>query len=295
MKLLFSHILISIIIALICAIKDLKNKFFLYLMVSLFLPVSGYIISIFIVLTKNKKRNDISYYDEEEIAENNILFTNEYGEVNSKNIVSLEETIIVNNDEIKKEQLMRCLQANEIRNVSVLKLAVKDEDIETAHYASVAMIDMRSRFELNIRESAEAYEKNNKNKSVIINYKQEIKKYLDSNLIDDNRLNYYRKIHIELLEKLIKLDKEKSYYEEIIDSLIAVNQLDEAKKYCDEFIEQYECEEAYIKQIKYFYEIDDRKSFYESLEKLKKSSINLSREGLKTLRFWNDEVITDEI
>ena len=290
MQLIIIHLIICCIVTYICCSKDRGVKALMYFCLSLSIPVAGYIICLFIKFKKSNKEEKFLNDFEEEVFNKKLLFTDEQKLGDKRKIVSLEEVILINDSEIKKEQLMRCLQDNDISNTKILKLAIKDENIETAHYASVAIIDMTSRFEENLRELREKVEKNKDDIRLISEYSNEIKMYIDSGLIEESKIFEYRKSYIDILKVLIKLDDKKEHYEDIIDSYLIIKDFKNAEIYCNEFVNEYNCEEAYLKRLKYYYELGDKQLFYKNLNELKNSPITLSREGLKALRFWNDEV-----
>lgn len=288
MKLIIIHLLITICISVICSIKGNKKDFIFNFITALCLPIGGYIVDIFLFIIRIRAKNYNKIEDENEDYEHTLLFTFEENiKQDNKDIISLEEAILVNSEEVKKKQIKRVLERDGLNNTNILKLAVKNTDIEIAHYASVAILDRRNNLDLKIQELRKKYEVDKNNIQILYEYSSALKEYLKSDLLDEYYMKKHREIYIEILKALIEKTKDRTCYSEIIDSLIENKNYYECKFYCDEFINNDQCEESYLKLLKYYYITNKKKDFYNTLDMIKESSMELSREGLNILRFWN--------
>jgi uncharacterized membrane-anchored protein YjiN (DUF445 family) len=239
---------------------------------------------------KNKESEDLQG-DE---YKNKFLFTEQEISKDGKNIVSLEEAILVNSDEVKKKQLIKFLETKDTyKNIDLLKLAVRDKDMETAHYAAVALVDMKKNLDVKMQYLSKEYEKNINKTEVLVEYTNALKEYLDSNLLDDYYKVSHRKFYIEMLEKLLLKQKTEENYNNLIDCLIALKDFNKTKKYCEEYIENFKCEDSYLKRLNYDYMINDKEGFYGNYKSLKQSDIKLSKKGIDIIRFWNLEEIAE--
>ncbi|MBE6051113.1 MAG: hypothetical protein E7214_10800 [Clostridium sp.] len=288
MILIIIHIIITIVLSLTCCKGFVREELFLNFILGLCFPIGGYIGIIYIFLNRGRgKSQEVKYDDLNEINKNIMLFTNDSIEKESRNIIALEEAMILNSEEIKKEQIKSVFESESLENLEFLKIAVKDNDLEVSHYASTALINIESKLELDMQECRERYEENPDDIHFLAMYIDSIKKYLDSNLVEEHYIEKYIRIYIEKLEKLIKKEVSEKNYINIVDALLKVKEFEKAKEYSNEFSSKYESEESYMKELKVNYMIGDKEGINDVINRIKESSIDLSRNGINIFRFWN--------
>ena len=286
-NMIFTHVVITLVISLICFLFSGKRQYYFYFLIAFCLPIAGYVIDLFISIVRGRTKSDVKVeQDELEDFTSNMMFTN-LDNSSDGEIIPLEDIMLSGSNKLKRKQMMNILTNDNLKNVDLLKVALKDEDIETSHYASVAIVDMKKKLDVNIQECSKIYKQDQGDMENLIKYKDSLKEYLNSKLLDEHYIKVYKETYSEILQLLIARDKKKKYYVELIDVLMELKQWDKAKFYIDEFICSFICEESYLKKLKYYYEIDEKNQFYRVLSDLKKSSITLSREGINILRFWN--------
>ena len=288
MVLFIIHIAITLLISFICSKNIFKEEFIFTFIIGFCFPIGGYIINIYIFL--NKKSDKFQEVKDDELDEINndvMLYTDDSIEKDTRDVIPLEEAMILNSDFVKKKQIKRVFESNELENLDFLKVAVKDTDIEVAHYASAAMLDIESKLSIEMQECKENYEKNPNNMKLLNKYINSIEKYLDSNLIEEHYEKKYINLYIESLEKLLSKEDNKEKYIKIIDALIKIENFEKAKKYSVEFSQKYECEESYIKELKLNYILKNKDEINNIIKRIKKSSVDLSRNGINILRFWD--------
>ena len=287
MKLLILHLLITLIITILCSIRANKQEIILNALIMLFFPIGGVIIVLLFRLTKNRAKKMV---EEDEFEEDVLLFTDKICKENYKNVVSLEETLILNEDKIKREQLIEQLKKDALDYISVLKKAVRDDDIETSHYASSAIVEVKRKLELDIQKFDVDMESNEENIDFLNQYKEVLKTYIESDILDKYSLHKYTNTYKKISVRLVELQPNKESYKELIDILIKTNDLEECKSYCYEFLSNIPSEEAYVCLLRYCYNSKNKKEFNSILNELINSKIQLSPSGLQLVRFWKKEV-----
>ena len=286
-NMIFMHLLITLIVSFICFVLSGKRQYYFYFFIALFLPIAGYVIDLFISIVRNKINSNVELEEDElEDFEEKMIIT-DLDKSSHSEVIALEDVMLSGSNKLKRKQMMNILTNDNLKNVDLLKVALRDEDIETSHYASVAIVDMKKKLDVNIQECSEVYKQDPGNIENLIKYKNNLKEYFDSKLLDEHYIKLYKEMYTDIMELLLSKDKRKEYYVELIDVLIELKQWNKAKFYIDEFICKFMCEESYLKKLKYYYEINEKKQFYRVLSDLKKSSIKLSREGINIIRFWN--------
>ncbi|WP_132247317.1 hypothetical protein [Marinisporobacter balticus] len=238
-------------------------------------------------LLRNRKVKSIEDEDEEERF--HILFTDRFSIERDTRIVPLEETLLMNDTKIKRHQLLDAMKRDSSGYINIFKIALRDEDVETSHYAASAIDKIKREFDLKLQQFSVAYEKNKTDEKLSKEYSQFLDEYINSNLLDEDEYEYkiIMGIHIQVIENILKITEDKDkYYKKIIDILFKIKDLERARKYCEEFIENYKTEDAYMVNLRYYFLIKDKENFKKCFENLLKSSIKLSNKGLEIIRFW---------
>lgn len=310
--LLLVHILISILISFLFLSKENKEEFIVNFSICIFIPIIGYGFCFMYFFYRERA---IKKVEEDDFEEEILLFTDKLNNKNHKNIASLEEVLLINSNEIKRKAIIDHLKDNTFTYINMLKLALLDEDVETSHYASVAISEIKRKLELKIQQYTVLYENDKNDIELLQDYAQVLKEYLDSGIIDSYSKTKYMNIYFNIAEKIIeqnifKLNKEnsmleknnqnfnvqnsrekdldslKQIYMDIIDKYFETKNISKVHFYINEFISNFNCEEAYERKLKYYYTLKDKEGFDNTLNSLRKSKIILSKEGIDMVRFW---------
>jgi len=106
------------------------------------------------------------------------------------NIVPLEDSLIFNEDKIKRSYLIHILKKDFVSHIKGLKKALENDDTETSHYAAAALMEIKNQFELMIQSAGKRYERDKDDVSVLQEYIDILKKYLNSDVPD--KVDYFR-------------------------------------------------------------------------------------------------------
>lgn len=282
---ILGHLLLSTLIAFMGFHKINKQERFCNFMMAIAFPVGGYIIVLILYLSRNKAAKEID--DEPEIENAHILFTDRFNREKDTNIIPLEETLLINNTKIKRQQLIDALKKDASKYIDMLKIALRDEDVETSHYAASAIAEIKRNLDLKLQAFSVEYEKSKLNTKLLKQYADVLEEYLNSGLLDEFNKKKTIFTYIKVLENLIENQEEMEvYYYKLINALFDSREIEKAEKYCKVFLENYENEDAYLVNLKYYYLIKDKKSFDKVFKKLLKSPIRISNKGLNIIRFW---------
>lgn len=288
---LILHLVITLLVTLVCSIRSNKQEIIFNTLTMLFFPIGGIAIVILFRITKNRAKKIV---EDDEFEEEIFLFTNRVSKESYKNTVSIEETLILNENTIKREQLIEQLKKDALSYISVLKKAIRDDDIETSHYASSAIVEVKRRLELDIQQFSVNMEKNRENIEFLYQYQEVLKVYIDSGILDKYSLHNYSNTYEKILKTIISLKPTKEIYHDLINILIKMNNLEEAEKYCHEFLDRIPSEESYMSLLKYYFNKKDSKQFNRVFRELKESKIQLSPKGIDLIRFWERGGIKSE-
>jgi len=282
---LIAHLLISIIIWFLGINKINPQERFTNFVIALFFPIGGYILAIVLYLTRDIKSKKELKPEEDIVIET--LFTDRVAKDSQTQIASLEEILLLNNNKTKRRQVMNLLTDDSSKHLQMLKVAMRDEDVETSHYAAAAIADIKSNLENELQDFLVRYEQNKTDVEIADGYTEVLKEYIESNLLDEVSLKKYQYIYTQVLEEMIinYVDNQK-YYVNLISELFKLMEFKIVRGYCEEFMSKYKNENAYFSMLKLHYISKDKENFEIVLEELMNSTIKLSKAGLERIRFW---------
>ncbi len=279
------NIIIGFII-MILGIRKINKEVVCAGIIILSIPIFGIIlvtISIYICWLENRRKEDGEIFKQELTKKRIGVDLIEYS-----NIVPISETLILNDTKVKKEILITILREDKSKYIESLKEALKDTDVEAAHYAAVALVDIKDSFNKALETTLKAQ---HKGKTSLEAYARILERCIKSGLNNTVQQLRLEKTYIEILSQILNTDKKDPfYYEEIISQLIMSQNYEEACTYCNLFKKDYPYnEEAYFSMINYYYEKRDKDNFRNTIRELIKSEVVLSIQGLRDIRFWIGE------
>lgn len=213
-----SHIIILLIVMIIT-----RNVHQTYSQIPYFIiiiPGVGGIILLFIILLNRLELKDASLISD---YEHYISYQNNIHEVNKgdldKNVsyMNLLDLFRHMSSERKKEALIDAIDDGININIDVLKNGLLDDDPEVVHYTASTLKFLEKKFEGEISEAKENYEKTKEIKYLIELIKK-TEKYLGSGLVDSDMMYVIQKQYTEYLIKMIELRSHSyEYYYKLLE------------------------------------------------------------------------------
>lgn len=294
---MYSFLMVHIVISLIFYIYNIKknrDEAICKFLVVFLIPVFGFMYFIMIFILKSvgndygKKLQSYESCIKEDVPKNLVRKTDINKEMN---IVPAKEALILNESKVKRSLLIDIVKENSEDSISILRNALENSDTEVSHYAATAIAEFKNYYMTSIQDLAVKYEKNKNDIDILVPYVEIIKKYLNSELLDEKSLEKYKYLYSEKLGELLTLDEsQEKYFIEKINCDIELNNFYSAKDYCNRFYKAYnKSEAAYIMYMKLYYGLRDYKNFKRILDILKKSNIRFSNNTLNITRFWTVE------
>jgi hypothetical protein len=170
--------------------------------------------------------------------------------------------------------------------LSHVKTALQNDDLETVHYAASGMQHIRQLLEEELMTAQAEYNRNSENPTVIRHYAECIDHYI-------NMLNPVGGLHrllmcqqIRLLLHLLRLN-DLSTVDRLIDLLMISGHNRLARTVSRSvFRRGTECENKYLPLLRYAFASRDRMEFYQTLDALRASDLIISDEALNIIRLW---------
>ncbi len=224
-----------------------------------------------------------------------LLEHNVYRGVNlekERNIVPLEEALLVNSLAIRRRMILDVLKDDVHRYSPMLLEAVSNEDTETAHYAVSGIMEIKRKAMLDLQAASVRYEQHRDDPKVLSNYAETLKRYMTSGFLDSRTLRRHQLMYSQTLGELLGIDTANlQAYEEKINCELALERYDHARETCGLLMKAYPAHElTYVMRMKIAYMTGSDQEFKHTLEELKRSRIQVSSNTLKYIRFWSKGV-----
>ncbi len=204
--------------------------------------------------------------------------------------VPLEEAMIVNDKTVRRSMMLDILKQNTDDCVPLLKRARMSNDTELTHYATTAMMEIQSQYELRLHKWAKDYEENSRDVTILKGYSKELMKYIESGLISGNILKIYRQQLEEVTEKLVAAQPEELKYRlQQCYNLLELEHYEKLEPGLNTMKKKWpEDEKVYRLCGEYYRRTSQGDKFRKMLEKIEKRNIYLSSDGKKWLAFWKN-------
>lgn len=207
-------------------------------------------------------------------------------------IIPLNDAFLLDDTQRKRQYFTESIKQAVIDNQRILQMAVKEPDREIAYYA-VSMLTTRMEkleSELLAKEKALAKSEKKDDIELLTDYDRLLKEYLaQKQFVDHVTWRNKQDIYIKVLTKLCQLrpDEEK-YYADLIDQLLDVAEYKEAESVCEAYLQKFPAKEAaFLLFIKLYQAWRKPQKLQAKIRALKASSLQLSWQGLQTIRFWD--------
>ncbi|MCD6356336.1 MAG: hypothetical protein J7L66_03525 [Anaerolineaceae bacterium] len=207
---------------------------------------------------------------------------------NGRNIVPLEEALIINDHQTRKKLILEMLLDDPMKNIDILLLARENSDVDTAHYANTTIAKIQRDFQLHIQKLTAEHEANPKNVDILNSYIEVLSQFIDSGLSEAYLLKRQRILLSTLLNKKISLV---GWSKEILLKKIRnclflkdINSAIEANKILIQNLP--DDEQTWISALQICVAGHDAKRLQEILREIKQRKIDWSLSGKEQVSTW---------
>lgn len=206
------------------------------------------------------------------------------------NVVPIEDAMAVSSNKEKRALLLEQLKKDIHENYKVVLPAGGDRDSETAHYVAAAKMEAYRKKHMDLTKIQNKMEREPENAEIFQEYLEKLEEYIESKLLAEKEAEIYKAEYCEKLSQAAKLaiqlsEKEYGYY---ITYLVDLKRYEEVEKFWNKQKDSDKNEAAYMKMLQMYYDLGKKKKFYQCLEALEASPIELSPAGLKMIRYWRE-------
>ena len=205
------------------------------------------------------------------------------------NIVPLEEALIVNEPELRRELIMNVLNDNPEEYVELLKQARMNEDVEVVHYAITAMVELSKEYDSKLQELERLHQISPEDPEVMEQYCEFMEEYLSQGLLEEQIERVQRQRYEQLLEKKLKHQEDLHTCVCMVKNLMKLGDFGKAHEILQIIEKKWHRHEAYwILKVQYCVEQKQGEELKRTLDKMKKEHIYLSSKGREDLALWID-------
>lgn len=291
------HIVFCLIVHLCVRARILKFSEQLMPIV-IFVPVAGVISAIVAeCLSRAKKAGSRDMTLEEMHLDNSDVRLQQLVPDEDEGVVlPLEEAMSINSAATRRMLMLDILRKSPEQYTELLHKACSDDDIEVSHYASTAVMEIQREYEFNLQKSEKAYRDDQSNAVLRNRYIDNLKKYIESGLIDENILFVYRHRFAEVLTD--KMKDEPEDMEAVlcaIDNDLGLKNYTEAARLAETAVRKWPNREAvWLAKLTVCEQMNNGDGIKEVISQIKKKNVYLSKHGKSVLAFWDQSAETED-
>lgn len=275
----------------ICAFWILSGRTHLrreYIVVAVFVPIFGPLLAGAAEAMNMMELQNSKPVDLETLAlGENILWVTLKSFDENRDIVPLEEAILINDVNVRRKYMLETLYSDPMKFLDVLNIAKYNEDVETSHYATTTISKAQKDLQLSIQKLAVAVENDPGDKALIDKYVESLEQYIESGLLEEHLLRNMRIVFSKALERqLAATDQPQDALIKMLKNSIKLGEFNAAYEIADRLAQEWPLDErSWISYIRACVDSVDRKRLEEVLSRMP-AEIQWTREGRESLKYW---------
>ena len=213
-------------------------------------------------------------------------------EERERNIVAVEEAILVSDQEKKRINMLNVLLGETEESYSAIALALDSDDSEVAHYAASFLQSKMDTFRENVRKTQQNIAESDIQEEECQEQVLELIKYMNHMLKQKvftrvEQVDFVKQME-QLCETLFQNARNKmtqKCYESIMGRMMELQEYEKAELWGDRFCEQYpNLLASYTFRLKLYFETKEKDKFFEVLDQLRASSVVVDNKTLELIR-----------
>ena len=213
-------------------------------------------------------------------------------EERERNIVAVEEAILVSDQEKKRINMLNILLGETEESYSAIALALDSDDSEVAHYAASFLQSKMDMFRENVRKTQQKIEESDIEEEECQEQILELIRYMNHMLKQKvftqvEQVDFVAQME-QLCEKLFqnaKVRMTQDCYESILGRIMELREYEKAEVWGDRFRDQYpDLLSSYTFRLKLYFESNEKDKFFEVLDQLRASSVVVDNKTLELIR-----------
>ena len=216
----------------------------------------------------------------------------EHPDVESElNLVPMEEAIMIDDKESLRQLLMTVLRGDMSKSINAVTKALNSSDSEASHYAASAIMDIMNDFQNTLQKFQAQLDANPDDIEVHQLYIEYLIKMLSTDFLSDLELQTYVYMLLHICQNLYEKSKPSvkvAYETNLVDLLVKIGDLQNANIWIEHLLEDYpDNQEMYRCVLHFYYDTKDKDKFFNHLDNLKKSDIDIDKDLLDLIRVFS--------
>lgn len=213
-------------------------------------------------------------------------------EERERNIVAIEESILVSDQEKKRTNMLNVLLGETEESFSAIASALDSDDSEVAHYAASFLQSKMDEFREKVRMTRKQIEEKDIAEEDCQEQILELIRYMDHMLrqrvfTQVEQVDYVKQLE-QLCETLYEHARDKMQpfcYESVLERMMELREYEKADVWGERFCQQYPEElSSYRLRMKLYFETNRKELFFEVLDQLRASSVAVDNRTLELIR-----------
>lgn len=207
------------------------------------------------------------------------------------NIIPVEDAMAASTNLEKRLLLQEQLKKDIYKNYKVVLPAAQDEDSESAHYVAAAKMEAYRYMHERMKEKIDRFAEHPEQQDAFCDMLKVLNEYIQSDLLAEKEAGIYKKRYCEILETAnqeLKAQIDAPEWACYLSYLVGSGNYAQAEETYEKLEETQKDENVYFEMLDMYYFRKNKEKFYQCLDELKASSVSLTAEGLKTLRYWEE-------
>ena len=282
------HLICCVLVYLAVKYRGLKIKKIIMPLV-LFVPFYGIICALLLNVEEliggnSKKEIGVEKMKINEEVYKSILINNG---INDKEVVPLEEALIVNSPAQRRELIMDILYGNPAEYIDLLYQARMNEDVEVVHYATTAMVELSKEYDLKLQRLESEYRKHPDNEALLAEFCEFLKEYITKKLAQGQALIMKRRQYEALLEVKTKKTSHLNDWIDMAENLLELKEYGQAGEVIHKMEEKWpNAESVWILKLKYYATQSQGEKIQQLIQQMQDKHIYLSGKGKEIFDFW---------
>lgn len=284
------HLIVCILVWTGIKAEVLKVKRYLMIPV-IFVPPWGFFCVLFLHFQIFMKKENSREIGVEKLKVNAQLYQNNFQlrEESDQEIVPLEEALLINDPELRRQLIMNVLNDDPSQYMEVLEQARMNEDVEVVHYAITAMVELSKEYDNRLQKLERRYAGNPDDPQILDEYCDFMEEYLKQGILEKQIEQMQRNQYTQLLEKQLRRKKSLHTCVCLAENFMKLKEYDEAGKILNIMNETWHrSEEYWVHRIWWLSAQKMGKELQKSLNQMKEEHIYLSSESKEALALWVD-------
>ena len=271
---------------------DNRKQYVMHTMIMLICPVVGILYFFFgfvkyhFVKLGERDLSDVEFSKKRNVARVKA------DEERERNIVAVEEAILVSDQEKKRTNMLNILLGETDESFSSIALALDSDDSEVAHYAASFLQSKMDSFRETVRKMQQKIEADDIEEEECQEQTLQLIQYMNHMLKQNvftqvEQIDYVKQME-QLGEKLFQNGRDRitpACYECILGRIMELKEYAEAELWGNRFSEQYPDQlSAYTLRLKLYFEANRKDKFFEVLDQLRASAVVVDNQTLEMIR-----------